>query len=139
MVDEEFDAVANKDHEKEGFPLVVVVIHGVEEKLDVVGDVIVVDGEARRRGRGRCGGGGEKGRKLRADGGGGVAEEGRRRAEDERRGGRGRGSGGGRRRGGEGARRGDGVHGGGGRGGVGAGHEENLEAADTKLERYFLD
>ena len=66
MVDEEFDTVENKDHEKEGFPLVVVVLGGIEKEFDVVGDVIVVDRVARAGCRRRRGEGGKKRDKLRA-------------------------------------------------------------------------
>ena len=75
VVEEVGDAVADENHGEEGLPFVIVVICGVEKKLDVVGDVIIVDGEAGSRGRRRRRGGGEKGRKLRAGRGGGAAEE----------------------------------------------------------------
>ena len=47
VFDEEGDTVAEEHHEKERFPLVVVVNDTVEEKLDMVCDVVLEDGGAR--------------------------------------------------------------------------------------------
>ena len=48
VLDEVGDAIAEKHHEKEGFPLVIVVICWVEKKLDVVVDASIEDGIAGR-------------------------------------------------------------------------------------------
>ena len=66
MMDEVGDTVEKEDHQEERFPLVVVVLGGIEKEFDVVGDVIVVDRVVRAGRRRRRGGGGKQRGKLRA-------------------------------------------------------------------------
>ncbi|KAE8768194.1 hypothetical protein D1007_60351 [Hordeum vulgare] len=77
VFDQKRDAIADKHHEEEGLPLVVVVVGRVEEKFDVVGDVVVEDRVARRRrrGGGRSRGGEERGELRDGIAGGGLESE----------------------------------------------------------------
>ena len=75
MVKEVGSAIAEENHEEEGFPFVVVVFGRVEKKLDMVGDVIIENRMARWRWGRSWGSGREEWGELGVGRAGGAMEE----------------------------------------------------------------
>ena len=55
VLDEVRNAIANENEKEERFPFVIVVVRRIEEKLDMIGDMVEEDGVARGRGGWRRG------------------------------------------------------------------------------------